>query len=56
MGERKPRPHEKLEAWKESMGLVVGIYRITDGFPAEERFGLTSQMRRSAVSIPSNIA
>jgi four helix bundle protein len=38
------------------MDLTVAVYRITQSFPREEAFGLTSQMRRSAVSIPSNIA
>ena len=50
------KPHRNLEVWKQAMDLVTEIYRITDGFPAEERFGLSRQMRRSAVSIPSNIA
>jgi four helix bundle protein len=44
-----------LEVWKESMQLVEDIYRLSAGFPREERFGLTSQLRRAAVSIPSNI-
>jgi len=45
-----------LQIWQKSMQLTVGVYRLTDGFPHEERYGLTSQIRRSAVSIPSNIA
>ena len=45
-----------LEVWQKAMDTVDSIYRITSGFPDEERFGLTSQMRRSAVSVPSNIA
>ena len=50
------RPHENLAAWRESMSLVKSIYAATRSFPKEELFGLTSQMRRAAVSIPSNIA
>ncbi|HEY0595727.1 four helix bundle protein [Sphingopyxis sp.] len=50
------RPHERLEVWRDAMSLVESIYRVTSRFPAEERFGLTLQMRRSAVSVPSNIA
>jgi four helix bundle protein len=49
-------PHKKLEAWKKSIDFVADVYRITKVFPKEELFGLTQQMRRSAVSIPSNIA
>ena len=48
--------HKKLEVWKKSMDLVVSIYKLTSNFPKDEKFGLTSQMRRAAVSIPSNIA
>ena len=44
-----------LEVWRESMTLVEEIYTVSKGFPSEERFGLTSQLRRAAVSIPSNI-
>jgi len=45
-----------LNAWKESHKLVLEIYRVTKLFPREEIFGITSQMRRAAVSITSNIA
>jgi four helix bundle protein len=50
------RPHYKLEAWKEAMALVSLAYRVSQGFPKEEIYGLTSQLRRAAVSVPSNIA
>ncbi len=46
--------HEKLEVWRESMRLVRTVYEMTKGFPKEEIYGLTQQMRRAAVSIPSN--
>jgi four helix bundle protein len=45
-----------LRVWQKSITLVTDIYRITKDFPLEERYGLTSQIRRAAVSIPSNIA
>lgn len=48
--------YEKLSVWQKSMDLVESVYRITEKFPKEELYGLTSQMRRCAVSIPSNIA
>jgi four helix bundle protein len=48
--------HKDLEVWKKSMDLVETIHKLTQTFPDSEKFGLTSQMRRSAVSIPSNIA
>ena len=47
---------EKLKVWEESILLVKSIYLISKKFPNEEKFGLTSQMKRSAVSIASNIA
>lgn len=50
------RPHEKLDVWQKSVEFVVLIYGKTKNFPSDERFGLTSQIRRAAVSIPSNIA
>jgi four helix bundle protein len=45
-----------LDVWRKGMDLVVRVYRSTDRFPKSETFGLTSQLRRAAVSIPSNIA
>lgn len=45
-----------LEVWQRSVSLVEVIYRVTGGFPTEERFGLCAQLRRAAVSIPSCIA
>jgi len=50
------KPHEQLEAWRFAMQLVKAVYQMTSAFPAEERYGLAQQMRRAAVSIPSNIA
>jgi len=50
------RPHEKLEVWKKSVEFTVEIYKITETFPKDERFGLTSQIRRASVSIAANIA
>lgn len=50
------RSHKDLNVWKNSMTLAEKIYRLTANFPKEEIYGLTSQIRRSAVSIPSNIA
>lgn len=47
---------EKLEVWKLSVTFVISLYKITDSFPNEEKFGLTSQIRRATVSISSNIA
>ncbi len=50
------RPHEKLAVWQRAIELVVRIYKLTESFPKEEKFGLISQIRRAAVSIPANIA
>lgn len=50
------RPHERLDVWKKSIDFVVELYAVTDRFPKDERFGLTSQLRRAAVSISANIA
>src|SRR6202521_998877 len=48
--------YKDLEVWQAAMELAVQVYRLTAAFPKEERYGLTSQMRRAAVSVPSNIA
>ena len=50
------KSHERLDAWKFSMELAKAVYQMTANFPAEERYGLSQQMRRAAVSIPSNLA
>lgn len=47
---------QKLTVWQKAMDLTVSLYEATQEFPDEERYGLTSQMRRAAVSVPSNIA
>lgn len=47
---------EKLEVWKESVELVKIIYKLTNKFPVDEKFGLTSQMKRAAISVASNIS
>ena len=47
---------EKLDVWKKSIVLAGAVYTLTKSFPADERFGLTNQMRRAAVSISSNLA
>lgn len=50
------RPHRKLVVWQKSMELVHDIYKTTATFPKNEEYGLSSQMRRAAVSVPSNLA
>lgn len=47
---------KELKIWNKAIDLSVEVYKATSGFPSDERFGLTSQSRRAAVSIPSNIA
>ena len=51
-----PNTHYDLVAWQEAMNLVEAVYRDTEGFPPKEMFGLIAQIRRAAVSIPSNLA
>jgi len=53
---KSEKPHRNLVAWQKAMDLVTEIYQATGSFPKEEMFGLTSQIRRAAVSVPSNIA
>jgi len=50
------RPHKDLLIWQDAMTLVEHVYRLTSSFPDQERFGLIAQLRRAAVSVPSNIA
>lgn len=50
------RPHHGLMAWQEAMDVARTVYSLTGAFPPDERFGLTAQLRRAAVSVPSNIA
>src|SRR5690606_15101918 len=53
---QKMKSHKDLTVYKSSIDLVVSVYNLTKNFPIEEKFGLTSQLRRASVSIPSNIA
>jgi len=53
---QKVNTHHDLDVWKRSISYVTKIYELTETFPSEERFGLISQIRRSAISIPSNVA
>ena len=50
------KTHHDLDVWKKSIDLVTEIYKVTESFPKSELYGLTSQIRRCAVSVPSNIA
>ena len=52
----KINTYRQLDIWKKSIELVKDVYKITSSFPQQELYGLTNQMRRSAVSIPSNVA
>jgi four helix bundle protein len=53
---RAIRNHRDLVVWQRAMDLVAEVYRLTDRFPREERYGLAQQVKRAVVSIPSNIA
>lgn len=48
--------YKELKVWQQSMELTVAVYKVTATFPSDERFGLTSQIRRAASSVPANIA
>jgi four helix bundle protein len=52
----KPKHYKELLVWQKGMALAKHVYQLTQKFPAEERYGLTSQLRRASVSVPSNIA
>jgi four helix bundle protein len=52
----KPTHYKELLVWQKAMSLAKTVYQFTAPFPAEERYGLVSQMRRAAISVPSNIA
>jgi four helix bundle protein len=54
--QRRTKRFRDLIAWQKAMATARDVYRITESFPRSEQFGLTAQMRRAAVSIPSNIA
>jgi len=51
-----PRDFRKIQAWQLADDLAFAVYRCTDSFPQDERYGLTQQLRRAVVSVPSNIA
>jgi len=53
---RFERSHQKLDAWKVAMDLVTELYRELEHFPRHEQYGLCSQIRRAAISVPANIA
>lgn len=48
--------YKELKVWQKSIDLTIELYKVLSGFPADERFGLISQIKRASVSIPSNIA
>lgn len=50
------KDHKDLDVWKQSMVLVEDIYTLTKNFPSDEKYGLSSQIKRAVVSVPSNIA
>jgi four helix bundle protein len=56
MNTNTPRSYKELVVWQKGIALAKLVYGLTKNFPSDERFGLVSQMRRAAVSIPSNIA
>jgi four helix bundle protein len=53
---KKIESYQDLQVWQKAMDLVIECYRLTQRFPANEQYGLTSQIRRAAVSVPANIA
>ena len=55
-GGRRLERFEDLDVWQRAHALALEVYRLTGGFPSDEKFGLVSQMRRAAVSVPANVA
>jgi four helix bundle protein len=55
-GKKMEKPHKKLDVWQAAMRSATTVYKLTDKFLEQEKFGLVSQMRRAAISIPCNIA
>jgi four helix bundle protein len=55
-GGAKPKHYKDLPVWQKGMSLAKLVYKLTARFPAEERYGLSSQIRRAVISVPSNIA
>jgi four helix bundle protein len=53
---KSQKPHRNLVAWQKTMDFAVNVYQVTRSFPQEELYALTSQLRRAAISAPSNIA
>jgi four helix bundle protein len=56
MPAKSQKPHRNLVAWQKGMDLVMEVYRLTRDFPDKELYGLISQLRRAALSVPANIA
>jgi four helix bundle protein len=56
MNQKKTKTHKDLEIWQKGIDFVTAVYKITRDFPKEEMYGLITQMRRAAISYPSNIA
>ena len=56
MSGKNQKPHRNLVAWQLGMDLVMEVYKLTQNFPETELYGLSSQLRRAALSVPSNIA
>ena len=56
MGEQRIQSHRDLQVWQRGMQIAEDVYALTKAFPADERFVLTSQLRRAAASVPANIA
>jgi len=54
--QKKILSHKDLVVWQKAMGMSLAIFALTEAFPMHERFGLSAQMRRAAISVPSNIA